>query len=294
MGIKNSELILNPDGSVYHLNLKPEHIADTIITVGDQDRVERVTAFFDEIIFETQKREFKTKTGFYKGKKMTVISTGIGIDNIDIVINELDALVNIDLVNKTPKENTKSLTIVRMGTSGSIQKDVPLDAFVVSKAGVGFDGLIHYYKDAPKHILHEATEQLIEHLEINKKLAEPYIVEADQSLIDCFDRHKNERVKFGYTGTNIGFYGPQGRVLRLPLTAPTMIDQLVDFEYNNNRITNLEMETSAIFSLSKMLGHKAISINAIIANRATGDFSENPKKSVKELIEFALNCLVED
>ncbi|TXE20881.1 phosphorylase [Psychroflexus gondwanensis] len=287
MPIASSELILNPDGSLYHLNLKPEDIAHTIITVGDQERVAKVTSYFDEIIFETQKREFKTQTGFYKGKKITVISTGIGIDNIDIVLNELDALVNIDLKTRELKKNHHKLTIVRIGTSGGIQPFVDLDKFVMSEAGVGFDGLLHYYKNDVTNV--EATKALCDHLKVSPKKPQPYIVDADQTLIDHFLKESN--VVLGYTGTNLGFYGPQGRTLRLQLEDPDFIDQLVSFRYENHSITNLEMETSAIYSLAKLLGHRALSMNAIIANRATGGFSKDPKASVDSLIRFTLDKL---
>lgn len=292
MSIKNSELILNPDGSIYHLNLQPEDIGDLIITVGDQDRVEKVSKYFDEIVFETQKREFKTQTGIYKGKKVSVISTGIGIDNIDIVINELDAIANIDLSTRKPKESHRQLTFVRMGTSGSVQADIPVDSFVVSSAGLGFDGLVHFYEH--KNMLNdEATNAIINHLQLSKKIAEPYIVDADEKLVNHFKSLNDQRVHFGYTGTNIGFYGPQGRVLRLPLAEKQMMDKLVDFSFEGNRVTNLEMETSAIYALAKMLGHRAMSINAIIANRAQGTFSENPKQAIEDLIQFSLDQVVE-
>jgi uridine phosphorylase len=287
MPIASSELILNSDGSIYHLNLKPEDIAHTIITVGDQERVAKVTSYFDEITFETQKREFKTQTGFYKGKKITVISTGIGIDNIDIVLNELDALVNINLKTREVKKNHQKLTIVRIGTSGGIQPFVDLDKFVMSEAGVGFDGLLHYYKN--KVTNEEATKALCDHLKVSPKKPLPYIVDADQTLIDHFLKESN--VVPGYTGTNLGFYGPQGRVLRLELEDTDFIDQLVSFRYKNHSITNLEMETSATYGLAKLLGHKALSMNAIIANRATGEFSKDPKASVDSLIRFTLDKL---
>lgn len=289
MQIQSSELILNPDGSIYHLNLKPENIADTIITVGDQDRVEKVTAFFDEIVFETQKREFKTQTGYYKGKKMTVISTGIGIDNIDIVINELDALVNIDLETRQIKDVHHKLNFIRIGTSGGIQPETELDKFVMGKAGVGFDGLLHYYKNDV--INQDATDALNKHLKISEKKPQPYIVDCDPKLADLFEN--DPQVVVGYTGTNLGFYGPQGRILRLKLEDPDFIDQLVNFRFQNQKITNLEMETSAIYSMAKMLGHGALSMNAIIANRATGKFSKDPKAAVKTLIQFTLDKLVE-
>lgn len=288
MPIASSELILNPDGSIYHLNLKPENISDIIITVGDQDRVAKVTSYFDEITFETQKREFKTQTGFYKGRKMTVISTGIGIDNIDIVINELDALVNIDLETREIKENHQKLNFVRIGTSGGIQPHAELDKFVMSEAGVGFDGLLHYYKN--DIINSEATSALCKHLDISSKKPQPYIVDGDNKLIDLFK--SDHHVISGFTGTNLGFYGPQGRSLRLETEDPDFIDQLVSFKFGDKTITNLEMETSAIYGLSKLLGHGALSMNAIIANRSTGDFSKDPKAAVDSLIKFSLEKLV--
>lgn len=291
MGIKNSELILNTDASIYHLNLKEENIADIIITVGDQDRVAKVTSFFDEVIFETQKREFKTQTGFYKGKKMTVISTGIGVDNIDIVLNELDALVNIDFETRKPKKQLKKLKFLRIGTSGSIQKEIDVDQFVISSAGLGFDGLIHFYKHQ-NIIEKEASSQLIKHLDLSPNIGQPYFIKADQELLNHFNDSSNSRINTGFTGTNIGFYGPQGRVLRIPLSHPDFIDRLAKFEYKNEKLTNLEMETSAIYGLAKLLGHQALSINAIIANRVTGNFSKRPKETVMELIEFSLNHLV--
>ena len=287
MHIAESELILNADGSIYHLNLKPEHIADTIITVGDQDRVQMVSQHFDSIIFETQKREFKTHTGFYKGKKLTVISTGIGTDNIDIVMNELDALVNIDLETRQVKDKLKSLNIIRIGTSGGIQDFVELDKFVMGKAGLGFDGLIHYYRNQISHS--KATEKLVAHLSLFDKKSEPYIVESSDELAEMFEQEI--QVVSGITATNIGFYGPQGRKLRLNLQDDGFLDRLTEFEYNDYKVTNLEMETSAIYALSKMLGHKALSLNAIIANRATGEFSKNPKVVIESLIKFTLNKL---
>jgi len=287
MPIASSELILNSDGSIYHLNLKPEDIADTIITVGDQDRVAKVTSYFDEIIFETQKREFKTQTGFYKGKKITVLSTGIGIDNIDIVLNELDALVNINLETRKVHQKHSSLNIIRIGTSGGIQPHVALDKFVMSEAGVGFDGLLHYYENDVEN--KEATDALCQHLDLSSKKPKPYVVDADEKLIQLFET--DEKVIKGYTGTNLGFYGPQGRSLRLKNQDPSFIDQLVSYRFQDKTITNLEMETSAIYSLSKLLGHRALSMNAIIANRSTGNFSQNPKALVEDLIKFTLDKL---
>lgn len=293
MQIKESELILNPDGSVYHLSLKPSDIADTIITVGDQNRVDAVAKYFDEVVFENQKREFKTKTGFYKGKKLTVLSTGIGTDNIDIVINELDALANIDLSTRKIKEQKKQLQFIRIGTSGSLQQDIPVDTFVASTAGVGFDGLLHYYQHS--NTIDEATTQaLIKHLKDSPKKAEPYVVEASTAILKKFKATNHPLLHFGLTATNVGFYGPQGRVLRLPLSKTDFIASLASFHFQNQRITNLEMETSAIYGLSKLLDHQALSVNAIIANRATGKFSENPKAIIDQLIQFVLTTLTQE
>lgn len=283
-GIQESELILNPDGSIYHLNLRPENIARDIIFVGDQDRVEMITKHFDVIEFSTQKREFKTQTGIYKNKRLTVISTGIGPDNIDIVLNELDALVNIDLGTRTPKVKHSSLNIVRVGTSGSLQTDVPVDSFVISTHGLDLNGMLHYYEiesiENP-----DIENAFIAHCNWSSKKARPIVVDASRSLRKMF---KSDTVHMGLTATAGGFYGPQGRVLRLPLQDSELNAKMDSFSYKGIRITNFEMETSVIYGLSKLLGHKALSLNAIIANRADGTFSKNPKKTVEELIEYAL------
>ena len=287
--IKSSELILNPDGSVYHLNLKPENIAHDIIFVGDPDRVEKITQFFDIIEFSIQKREFKTQTGIYKGKRLTVLSTGIGPDNIDIVLNELDALVNIDLNTRQPKENLTSLNIIRIGTSGSIQADIPVGSFVLSQFGIGLDNMLRSY------IVDEVTDKDIEEAfitqtEWNLQKGRPYAIACSEVLekrIESNQMHK------GITCTVGGFYGPQGRVLRLPIQDSGLNSKMDHFEFKGNRITNLEMETTAIYGLSALLGHNALSLNAIIANRATGTFSENPTKAVDELIAYTLDKLAQ-
>lgn len=289
MTIKASELILNPDGSVYHLNLKPEHLAPTIITVGDPDRVDTVTQYFDTIEFQTKKREFHTQTGSYKGKRLTVISTGIGTDNIDIVFNELDALVNINLEKRQVKDNLTSLEIIRIGTSGSIQKDIPLNAFLISDYAVGFDSLLHFYNSDTIQYP-EISDALVDHTQWSKLKSKPYVVRCHQDLFKKFSSDKTVR---GFTATNVGFYGPQGRVLRLPLQDNTLNDKLASFNYNDMSITNLEMETAGIYGLSALLGHKALSMNAIIANRATGQFSDDTNKVVNNLILYTLNKLVE-
>ena len=284
MPIKESELILNPDGSVYHLNLKPEHIANDIIFVGDPDRVERVTSHFDSIEFTTQKREFKTQTGVYKGKRLTVISTGIGPDNIDIVLNELDALVNINLKTRQPKEILTSLNIVRIGTSGSLQKDIPVDAFLISSHGLDLNGMLHSYQIEPVSNP-EVEDAFIAQTNWHTNKSRPVLV-ANSSYLE---RHfYSESTHLGITATAGGFYGPQGRVLRLPLQDSDLNSKIDSFLYKDIRVTNLEMETSAIYGLSKLLGHEALSLNAIIANRATGAFSENPKNVVNKLIAYTL------
>lgn len=288
MPIKASELILNPDGSIYHLNLLPKHLANTIITVGDPDRVERVTRHFDKIEFKVKKREFYTQTGYYKGKRISVISTGIGPDNIDIVLNELDALVNIDFKTRELKKEITSLDIIRIGTTGSIQKEIPVDEFVISESAIGFDGLLHFYDS--EHIQDlEFAEAFIKHLNWLPKKAAPYVVDAGKDLID---RLQDKDIHKGVTGTNIGFYGPQGRILRLALQDTEMNRKIATFSFNGKKITNLEMETSAIYALSILLGHQAISMNAVIANRAVGTFSKDPKKTVDQLIKHTLEGLV--
>jgi len=289
MPIKESELILNPDGSIYHLNLKPEHIADTIITVGDPDRVDSVTKHFDTIEFATHKREFHTQTGTYKGKRLTVISTGIGTDNIDIVFNELDALANIDFDKREIKETLTSLKIIRIGTSGSIQKNIPIDAFLISEYAAGFDSLLHFYES--DHVQDsEISEALMKHTNWFNKKSNPYIVTSDDAL---FNHLKSDKTVTGFTATNVGFYGPQGRILRLPIQDNDLNDKLASFNYKGMAITNLEMETAGIYGIAKLLGHQAVSMNAIIANRATGEFSADPKAVVNQLIQYTLDKIVE-
>lgn len=282
-----SEFILNKDGSIYHLSLLPEQIADTVIVVGDPERVEKVTTYFDKVEVVVRKREFHTQTGFYRGKRITVISTGIGTDNIDIVLNELDALVNIDFKERKIKELHTRLDIVRIGTSGSIQPEIPVDAFVQSELAVGFDSLMHYYQSSEIQ-LQDFNEALSDHLQLSKDKSAPYVVACDEELASQL---YSEGIFKGFTGTNEGFYGPQGRVLRLPLQDDELNRKLGSFSYRGKKITNLEMESSAIYGLSKLLGHRAVSMNAIIANRATGTFSRDPAKTVDELIQYTLDKL---
>lgn len=285
MAIPASELILNPDGSVYHLHLRPEHIATTVITVGDPDRVDSVTSHFDTITHTVQRREFKTTTGTYKGKAITVISTGIGTDNIDIVFNELDALVNIDLETRKVKDVHTSLDIIRIGTSGAIQEDISVNSFLLSDMAIGLDALLHFYDS--KHIQHLDMQQaFVKHMDWSTQKSEPYIVACDRDLASYF---LSEQVIKGLTATNIGFYAPQGRVLRLETSDSTMNMKLGKFRFRESKITNLEMETSGIYGLAKLLGHRAISLNAILANRATGTFSEQPGETVNNLITYTLD-----
>ena len=287
--IQSSELILNPDGSVYHLNLLPEHIAHDIIFVGDQNRVEKITQFFDSIDFSTQKREFKTQTGLLKGKRITVMSTGIGPDNIDIVMNELDALVNIDLKTRTPKENLTPLNIIRIGTSGSLQADIPVDSFVMAQFGLGLDNMLRSYLiDDISEIKME--DAFIKHTNWDLKKGRPYVISCSEKLEK---RLESKQIFKGITGTAGGFYGPQGRILRLDIQDESLNSKMDSFSYNGTRMTNLEMETAAIYGLGKLLGHHCLSLNAIIANRASGTFSEDPYKAVDELIAYALGKLVE-
>ena len=287
--IASSELILNPDGSVYHLNLKPEHIATDILFVGDQNRVEKITKHFSNIEFSLQKREFKTQTGIYKGKRITVISTGIGPDNIDIVMNELDALVNIDLKTKTIKEKLTSLNIVRIGTSGSLQATIPCDSIILSQYGLGLDNMLRSYLiDSVSHPTME--EAFIAHANWDLRKGKPYMIACSEALekrIESDEMHK------GITATAGGFYGPQGRVLRLNIQDDALNSKMDHFIFDNQRITNIEMETAAIYGLGKLLGHHCLSLNAIIANRASGTFSEDPYKAVDELIAYTLRKMTE-
>ena len=286
--IKESELILNPDGSVYHLNLKPEDISDTLLFVGDQDRVEKITKHFDTIEFSTQKREFKTQTGTYKGKRISVISTGIGPDNIDIVLNELDALINIDFTTRTIKEKLNSLNIIRIGTSGSLQSDIPVDSFLIGTHGLDLNGMLHFY-ELEDICNHDIENAFIKHTHWNSNKARPIVINNSLELERIFESKQTYK---GVTGTAGGFYGPQGRVLRLAIQDSGLNNKMNSFLYNGLRISNLEMETATIYGLSKLLGHNAVSLNAIIANRANGTFSKNPAKTIESLILYTLDRLV--
>jgi uridine phosphorylase len=286
--IKSSELILNPDGSVYHLNLKPENIAHDIIFVGDQERVSKITQHFDSIEFSTQKREFKTETGMYKGKRLTVQSTGIGPDNIDIVFNELDALVNVDLNTRKIKENHTALNILRIGTSGSLQAEIPVDSWVMSKYAIGLDNMLRSYL-IEAHSITELEDAFIAQTNWDLRKGRPTVVPCAEALEN---KIYSDKFYKGFTGTAGGFYGPQGRVVRLNIQDPQLNSKMDAFNYNGPRMTNLEMETSAIYGLGKLLGHNCLSLNAIIANRAVGEFSSNPEKTINELIAYTLDKLI--
>jgi uridine phosphorylase len=283
--IAESELILNERGAVYHLDLRPEEVAHTVVTVGDPDRVKEVSKHFDHIEVKRQHREFVSHTGRVGKKRLTVVSTGIGTDNIDIVFNELDALVNVDLQERTIKSQLTSLKIVRVGTSGSLQKDVPAESFLASTHGLGLDNLMHFYRMQPN----EEEKQLVQAFVTHTGLTglEPYIAGAAPSLL----KHFVEGFHQGITVTCPGFYGPQGRVLRLGLMYPQMVDRLGDFQFGAHRITNFEMETSGIYGLGRALGHACLSLNAIIVNRALGTFSKDGGKVVEALIQKTLSIL---
>lgn len=285
--IAPSELILNPDGSIYHLKLKPEHIAQNVIVVGDPGRVELISAKFDNIEYKIQNREFITHTGFYKGKRITVIATGIGTDNIDIVLNELDAAVNIDLEKRIVKEKHTQLNIVRIGTSGALQKDIPVDSFVASTYGLGFDGLLPFYKGLAAINEKELIDEFILQTNWNTEFNRPYMVKGSDELIQkiAFDFHQ------GITATANGFYGPQGRKLRLELQQNDLNELLNKFTYKNHRITNFEMETSALYGLGKLLGHKTCTVCAIVANRMAQQYSKDYKSAVDKLINIVLERL---
>jgi uridine phosphorylase len=282
--ISETDLILNPDGSVYHLNLLPKHISDTIITVGDPSRVYQVSEFFDEIEFEMNKREFITHVGRYKGKKITVISTGIGTDNVEIFFNELDALVNIDLKTREPKARKKKLRIVRVGTSGGLQEDLPVGSHLISDYAVGLDNLMNFY-DLPM----DDFETGVAH-DIQKKIGlpfMPYVVRGSTSLREQL----GEDMILGNTVTCPGFYAPQGRELRLPIRFPKLMEDLNYYHKGDFWLTNFEMETAGYYALARLLGHEVISTNAIIANRIKNKFSKDPNKVINSLIQKVLDLI---
>ncbi len=283
--IPESELILNSDNSVYHLNLHPHEISDTVINVGDPDRVKMVSAFFDSIEVKKQKREFVTHTGIYKGKRITVLSTGIGTDNIDIVYNELDSLANIDLEKREIKKTLKSLNLIRIGTSGSLQSDIPVDGFVFSQFGLGLDGLLNYYKLENDKEEVEIIDAFRKHYPNEGILSLPYISKCSSKLENAL----GEGMFKGITASCCGFYAPQGRVLRYELARQNFIPSLNSFRFKNSRITNFEMETGAMYGLAKILGHHCCSINAIVANRMTNEHTHKSEETMNKLIKLVLD-----
>lgn len=287
MRIPESELIINDDGSVFHLHIRPEELADTVILVGDPGRVDMVSEYFTDIEFRRQSREFVTVTGKYNGKRMTVLSTGIGTDNIDIVINELDALANVDFSTREIKPEHKTLTILRIGTTGAIQPDIPLGSYIFSHISVGCDGLLNWYAGREKVTVPEMEEALKAHVGWNKHLPDPYMAKASSKLIELFE---DSTVK-GVTIAASGFYGPQGRVLRLPLAMPDMVDKFESFRFGDYRITNFEMEGSAVAGLSAHLGHEAGTVCCAIANRHLKSSNPDYKAQVRGLVELALSKL---
>ena len=286
--INPAELVLNSDGSVYHLHLKPEHIAENVILVGDQDRVGRISRHFDKIEHKIQNREFVTHTGYYKSCRISAISTGIGTDNIDIVMNELDAAVNVNLKSRTLKKDRRSLNLIRIGTSGSIQADIPVGSFLLSEFGLGFDGLIYYYKHQFNQKEKQLADKINDHMHWPSELAKPYIIEASSKLVSALE---GEMIK-GITATATGFYGPQGRSIYLENALPDINKHLTSFQFQEHRITNFEMETSALFGLGKQMGHHCATCCAIIANRISNQYAENYKLIVDDLIQVVLDRIV--
>ncbi|RLJ74862.1 nucleoside phosphorylase [Pedobacter alluvionis] len=283
MKISESDLIINPDGSIYHLNLLPGDIADTVITVGDPDRVGEVSKYFDQIEFKKGKREFITHTGFIGKKRVTVLSTGIGTDNIDIVFNELDALVNVNFDTREVKKELTSLNIIRVGTSGAVQPDIPMGTILASSHGLGMDALMNYYLQQPsgeEQLLMDDIKRHFGHL----KNINPYLTAADKGLLNTIGKD----MFHGITITAPGFYAPQGRIVRAKNAVPDFIGLINSFQSNQCRITNLEMETAGIYALAKVLGHKALSVNAILASRVKFEFSNEPDKIVEQAIKTVL------
>lgn len=279
-----SELILNKDGSVYHLNLKPQHITDNVLIVGDPSRVYRISKHFDKIEFEMNKREFITHVGKYKGKRITVLSTGMGPDNIEIFFTELDALVNIDLKKKVIKSKKRSLNIIRIGTSGAIQADIPVGSHVVSEYGLGLDNLMCFYEYQHNDFEQEMVEKI---QEATKLPFTPYLAKGSESLLEQI----GEGMIKGNTVTSPGFYAPQGRRIRLDLKFPHLLRDLNCFHHKEFWLTNFEMETSALYAMANMLGHEMLSVNAVVANRIQGTFSKNAYRTIDSLIKKVLDRL---
>ena len=287
--IEESELIINNRGAIYHLNLRPEEIATTIILVGDPGRVKEVSKHFDKIEVQAEHREFITHTGFIGAKRLSVVSTGIGPDNIDITLNELDALVNIDFDTRTVKEFKTSLNLIRFGTSGALQEYIPVDSFVAGTHGLGLDNLMHYYKTENSELEKELLHDFKAHTGLSSDNISPYIFPGNETLLSYFE----EEYHHGITVTCPGFYGPQGRVLRMELAYPGLVDKLTTFSSGEHHISNFEMESSAIYGIGKTLGHQCVSLNAIVANRVRKEFSKNGAAVVENLIKQSLRIVVD-
>ncbi|MDG1572887.1 nucleoside phosphorylase [Robiginitalea sp. M366] len=289
MSLEPSELILNADQSIYHLHLHPEDLATTVILVGDPERVPMVSERLDRVEVRKSKREFITHTGWLGNRRLSVISTGIGTDNIDIVLNELDALANIDFETRAPRAHPVRLDLIRVGTSGALQEDIPVDAMVLSRMAIGFDGLLHFYEsDRVRNKEFEAS--FVAQTQWSSDKATPYVVSASPQLLGVFD---GPQISMGFTATNGGFYAPQGRRLRLRPSDSGMMDRIQAFSHQGMRITNMEMETAGIFGLAGLMGHRAASMNCILANRAAHTFSSQPRKAVERLIDHCLECLTQ-
>lgn len=286
--LSETDLILNSDGSAYHLHIRDEHIADHVIIVGDQSRVKQISKHFDKLEAQIQNREFVTHTGWIGKDHITVLSAGIGTDNIDIVINELDAAINIDPQSRQVRSEKRKLNIIRIGTSGALQADIPVGSYVISEFGLGFDGLIHYYNYEFDELERELAVKIGQHLNLNKELSAPYVCKGSELLINKLGKGMIP----GITATASGFYGPQGRTLRLQSKDPGIEDRLGTFAYKNYRITNFEMETSALYGLGSMLGHDCCTCCAVIANRISKEFSKDYHKDIDGLIQLVLERIV--
>ncbi len=285
--LAESELVLNSRGAVYHLDLRPDELAETVITVGDPHRVGEVSKYLDKLEEEHYHREFVTHTGYLGKKRISVVSTGIGPDNIDIVLNELDALVNIDLETRSIKPDLTALTIIRLGTSGALQEDIPVDSFVASTHGLGIDNLLNFYRQPNNGEEKSTLQHFVSHTQLDSHFLQPYICTASMALLKHFIKGFHQ----GITLTAPGFYGPQGRVLRIGLTYPDLMKRATDFTFGSHRIVNCEMETSAMYGLGKLLGHHCLSLNAVVNNRISKKYTKDVKESAKKLIEHALTTI---
>jgi len=287
--LEESELVINEDGSIFHLHILPHQLADTVLLVGDQGRVEQISKYFDSIEHQTANREFVAHTGYYKGKRLTALSTGIGADNIDIVLNELDALVNIDLETRCIKKELTSLNLIRIGTCGALQPDIPVDSYLVSEFGLGFDGIAGFYSHLSTEEELDFEKAFFSQVNWSVSTVKPYISRGNKELINLLKPEANT----GITVTGNGFYGPQGRVLRVKTQQENLNDQLAQFEFNGIKLMNFEMETSALYALGGMMGHKTATICAVIANRHLKQYSKDYKKTVDKMILYVLEKLDE-